>query len=201
MYSSILQFQTNIGYVRDLSIIYSSISGFTASQTIDLSDLLRSQILMCVSALDHFVHNTVEEGMLEIYQGIRPPTSNFENFKISMKNHQYAKTNPHQVNWLRAEIKEKIRYDSFQKSKKIASAISLVTPKDLWNELSTMMGKNADDIKRNLDVIVTRRHNIAHAADSDPSNLGQRFSITKSEVDDVIDFVDELGNAIFQIVK
>ena len=48
-------FKANIDRVNEIGGLYDALSGLTTS-IIDASDLLRSQIVMTVSALDHYVH-------------------------------------------------------------------------------------------------------------------------------------------------
>ena len=199
MYNSLLQFRTNIGYVRNLSTIYSSLKGLSSG--LDLSDILRSELLMSVSALDHFVRNSVEEGMLEIYQGIRPSTLAFNDFTLKMKNHQYAVANPSHTNWLRVEIQEKVNAKTYQKSSNIEKGIRQIFDGDLWVEVGTIMKDNPNRITRKLDLIVRRRNTIVHQSDNDPSNPGQRLDIIENEVIEDVDHIENIAEAIFQVIK
>lgn len=199
MYNSILQFQTNIGYVKNLSTIYSSLKGLTTS--IDLSDILRSELLMSVSALDHFVRNSIEEGMLEIYQGIRISTMAFNDFSVKMKNHQYAIVHPAQTNWLRVEIQEKVGRNSYQKSNNIEKGLHAVYDGDLWEEVGKKISQKPDILTRKLNLIVRRRDLIVHQVDNDPSNPGQRHDITEKEVTEAVDHIEKVTEAIFQVIK
>ena len=199
MYNSIIQFKTNIGYVRNLSTIYYSLKSLAANA--DLSDILRAQLLMSVSAMDHFVHNSIEEGMLEIYQGSRPPTMSFNDFTVKMKDHQFALVNTGNTSWLRVEIQGQIGHNSYQKSKNIAKGVRLISDRDLWVDVGSIVHERPDIIARKLDLIVTRRNTIVHQADNDPSNPGQRLNITESEISDAIDLIEKLGDAIFQVIR
>jgi len=67
MLAAINEFRTNIQRVRNLGGIYSALSVQTTS-AIDLSDILRSELVMAVSALDYYVHELVRIGMLEVYR-------------------------------------------------------------------------------------------------------------------------------------
>ena len=55
------------------------------SLALDLTDLLRSQIVMVVSALDHYIHEITRIGMLEVYDGKRPQTPAFLRFQVKME--------------------------------------------------------------------------------------------------------------------
>ncbi|NET01014.1 MAG: hypothetical protein F6K61_10655 [Sphaerospermopsis sp. SIO1G1] len=91
MQSALDQFYISIQRVRDLISLHNSIKA-QATAALDISDILRSALVLSVSALDYYVHEVVILGMLEIHRGIRPePTvnrnaiaSNFSKFKVSL---------------------------------------------------------------------------------------------------------------------
>ena len=62
MQTVINQFRANIVRVRDLGVIYSALKAQTTG-AIDLSDILRTELVMAVSALDHYIHEIVRLGM------------------------------------------------------------------------------------------------------------------------------------------
>lgn len=84
MKAAIDRFRINIRYVRNLSAIHKALTAQTTS-ALDLSDILRSELVLSVSALDKYIHDIVRIGMLEEYQSIRPKTKNFLQSSISMK--------------------------------------------------------------------------------------------------------------------
>ena len=57
------QFRTNIVRVRNLGSIVDALASQTTG-VLDLSDVLRAEIVLAVSALDQFVHEIVRLGML-----------------------------------------------------------------------------------------------------------------------------------------
>ena len=76
MLNAIQNFKDNINRVKEIGGLYDALSGLTTS-IIDASGLLRSQIVMTVSALDHYIHEVTRHGMLEIFDGKRNPTDAF----------------------------------------------------------------------------------------------------------------------------
>jgi len=50
----------------------------------DISDILRSEIVMVVSALDHYVHESTRLGMIEACDGKRLQTQAFLKYGISL---------------------------------------------------------------------------------------------------------------------
>ena len=84
MLSILQQFRENIKRVQALGGLYDVLSQQTTS-ALDLADLLRSQIVMVVSALDHYIHEITRVGMLEVYGGKRPQTPAFLRFQVTME--------------------------------------------------------------------------------------------------------------------
>jgi hypothetical protein len=72
---------------------------------------------------------------------------------------------------------------------------------DLWNEIANKTGKSANDLKKQLDLIVDRRNKIAHEADIDPSFPGNRWPIDEDMVKDAIDFIEKLVETIEIIIQ
>jgi hypothetical protein len=53
--------------------------------------------------------------------------------------------------------------------------------------------------KNRLALIVDRRNKIAHEADMDPTSPGSRWPIDEVLVQDVIDTMEQIGDAIFHV--
>jgi len=70
MQAAIDQFRTNINRVRHLGAIYRALKAQT-TEVLDLSDILRAELVMAVSALDHYIHEVTRLGILETYHGSR----------------------------------------------------------------------------------------------------------------------------------
>lgn len=91
MQSALDQFRISISRVRDLISLHNSLNA-QSTTALDLSDMLRSALVLGVSALDYYVHEVVTLGMLEIQRGQRlepapPPNSSqssFSRFQVSL---------------------------------------------------------------------------------------------------------------------
>ena len=66
MNKAIEQFRLNIKSAQILDSIYNS---FDSNVNIDLSEILRAELVLTVSALDCFIHDIVRLGTIEIYNG------------------------------------------------------------------------------------------------------------------------------------
>ncbi|HEV2491548.1 MAG TPA: HEPN domain-containing protein [Terriglobia bacterium] len=199
MQEAIDQFRANIRRVRNLGALYKAMSAQT-TQALDLSDLLRAQLVTAVSALDHFVHEVVRFGMLQTYRNKRKPTRAFLQFSIAVESVQQALANPSSDDWLESEIRARHGWRSFQQADKVTEAVRLVSDVKLWEEVGGRLGKPPQDIKQQLNLIVDRRNKIAHEADIDPTFPGRRWPINEVLVNQAIDFVELVVEAIHSIL-
>jgi hypothetical protein len=199
MQTALATFQANLGRVRAVGGLYDAISA-QATPALDLSDLLRSQMVLIVSALDHFVHEAVRSGMGEVYGGTRAATPAYNRFAISLASVVQAAAGAPASTWLDSEIRARHGWQSFQKSEKVAEAIALISTKKLWDEVANAMGDTSKNVRARLDLVVDRRNKIAHEADMDPSFPGQRWPISKADVVDSVDFVERVVNAMVAIL-
>ena len=201
------QFEENFSRIRDLDNVTKSFSKLTTS-AIDISDILRAEIVLTVSALDHFVHELVRLAMLEIAGGTRSPTDAFDRFSISIKDVKIGANTHPSLTWFDNLVREKHLWLSFQHPDKIADALRLITNQPLWDSVATQINKRrtknrvtAKDIKTTLRLIVDRRNKIAHEADMDPTAPGTRWAIAHLDVVHTMKFVKTIARAMFQIAK
>jgi RiboL-PSP-HEPN len=201
MQSALDQFRSNIVYVRNLGGLYRSIAKVTTA-VLDLSDLLRAELVMCVSALDHYVHEVTRLGMLETLNGKRPQTPAFLKFSISIDGVLQALGTPNGDAWFDTQIRERHGYQSFQQPDKIADAIRLISSLELWNSLASALGDSAQNLKTRLQLIVERRNKIVHEADMDPTypGSGTRWPITDALANDAVDFVERLCETVHSLL-
>ena len=74
MNSALAQFELNAQRAHTLTAIH-NVLGSRTTRALDTSDILRSALVLAVSALDQYVHEVVRLGVLEIYRGRRTHTS------------------------------------------------------------------------------------------------------------------------------
>jgi RiboL-PSP-HEPN len=202
MLSAIEQFRANLLAVRNLDAIYRAVNALN-TVALDLSDILRAEIVMIVSALDQYVHEVTRLGMLEIYQGQRTQTAAFLQFPITMESALLGISAPLDESWLDDQIKTRHGFQSFQTPDKIANAVRLFSDKPLWNEVAARMNIPPDNLKQRLKLIIERRNKIAHEADSNPSFPyfpGKRWTIDEGDVKDSIDFIEQVAETIHLVV-
>ncbi len=103
--------------------------------------------------------------------------------------------------WFESEIRERHSFLSFQQPEKIEEAIRLFSDVKIWKEVSLQLGMPEQDVKSRLKLIVDRRNKIAHEADIDPSYPNMRWPISKSDVDNSLDYIAQIGESIYVAVQ
>ena len=196
MRAALDHFEQNLARARSLLALSVSLSEIT-TQAVDTSDLLRAALVFSVSALDHFVHDFTRIGMLEIHGQTRPPTPAYDDFRVPLSAVQQALLHHGGDDWLDREIRAAHGWLSFQFPDKIADAIRLVSPVKLWEVVSLKRNEDPAALKAQLRAIVERRNKIAHEADLDPTNPGERWPIDRTLVEDAINFLDSTVHAIY----
>ena len=199
MQTAIGQFRVNIVRVRDLGSL-SRILDSQTTQALDFSDVLRSEFVLAVSALDYFIHEIVRLGMLDIYRGNRPRTPAFQRFQVSMSSIEDAISDSHSDTWLEQEIINRHSYQSFQTYENIAGAVRLISSAQLWSEVAGRVGLTTQELRETLGLIVSRRNRIAHEADMEPSDPGMPLPIDDHIVDEAVNFIEQIAEAIFATV-
>jgi hypothetical protein len=199
MHNVIQHFRANICRVRALGGLYDALSRLT-TPVVDTSDILRAEIVLAASALDHYIHEITRLGILEVCGGRRPKTNAFLRFQITMETAISGVACGGIGSWLDSEIREKHGYISFQHPDKIADAVRLFSPSDLWPSVAAKLGMPVQDVKARLRLIVDRRNKIAHEADLDPSYPGTRWPLHPGDVIDAVDFIERICETINSIV-
>jgi hypothetical protein len=199
MQSALDQARANIGRVRNLGAIHKALNAQTTG-AIDLSDMLRAELVLGVSALDHFVHELVRLGMLEVYRGNRAQTPAFLRFTVSLESVLQGIAAPGDEGWLENEIRTRHGRQSFQNANNIANAVRLISEVSLWEEVANRLGMSLQDVQSQLNLIVDRRNKIAHEADSDPTFPGSRWPIDDVLVDEAVDFIEQVIESIYYVL-
>lgn len=190
-------FEASLERARALGVMHAALKDLTTA-VIDPSDLLRAQIVLAVSSLDHLVHEITVRGMLEIYDGRRGATPHYLKFKVPI-NAFGATSAALSRGAFESAIRESHSYLSFQRPEKIADAIRLFSTVSLWQEVAAQLSMPVDDLKGRLDLAVDRRNKIAHEADLDPSYPGQRWPIVTKDAEGVVDLIEDAGKAVHSV--
>ena len=199
MNSAFEQFQANIQRTRILfgihDVLKTQITG-----ALDISDILRSALVMAVSALDQYVHEIVRLGILEIYRNERNITIPSLKFNVSLGSVRRCLVDPSDISWLDSEIRERHSWQSFEHPDRIADAIRLISDMSLWETVASDLGSDTDYIKQRIKLIVDRRNKIAHEADIDPSFPNTRWPIDDQMVIETVTFIEQVVLSIHNAI-
>lgn len=194
-------FEKNIESIKMLDNIYKYFSN--QLQAIDLSEILRAELVLLVSAFDCYIHDIVKHGMLEIFNGQRKTNSKFTEFRIPMSFVQQiilADSDIQKKQLIEAAIKKTNSKNSFQSPSIIDNTLQFISVKNIWGQIKDDIGMEPCDIKHKLGLIVNRRNKIAHEADID-SITDEKTEILHEDIIDSIDFVSKVTNAIDKIIN
>lgn len=201
MQDALEQVRTNLVRVRNLGSIVDALDSQTTA-VLDLSDILRAELVLAVSALDQFVHEVVRLGMLDAYEGRRPRTNAFLRFQVSLEGalRGIDRNNAGNSYWLDDQIRTRNSYRSFQNPDSIADAVRLVSEVQLWNEVAKRMGIPPDEVRDRLRLIADRRNQIAHEADVNPSPYEELWPIDRQIVTESVDFIERVVESMYSVI-
>lgn len=195
------KFKQLMSDTRSVSCIYDYLDQYVKGP-MQYDDLLRFQWVQSVAALDKLVHDLVRIGMVDIFSGRRLSTSKYKKFQVDMAWYEDVTINNHMIaNEFGKKVILQHGHLSFQDPGKIGDALAYIWEvKDKWTIIATQLGQDSNSVKVMLKNIVTRRNQIAHEGDY-IDDFGNRQEIEKNDVDDVLEFIEKLGEAIYICVK
>lgn len=201
MTNAFRDFNTIIHDTRNTFVVYDYLHD-VVKVPFDYSDLLRWQWVQSVSALDKLIHDLVRIGMRESFSGARAPTRSFGSFTIDVSTYRLIDQTPLAKETVFENYVSSVHsYKSFQKAEEISKALSLIWAEEhKWQAIAAQMGSTDAIVKTQLSTIVTRRNQIAHQGDYAVSGQPKQ-SIEKADVVSTIDFIEQLGSAIYNLVS
>lgn len=196
-------FDCGIARVRNIDSIFLHLTDQLGFNPTDVSDLLRSEIVYSISSFDKLIHDLVKVGMTETFKGIRSPTNAYKNFSISL--YQFEAINAASIPPAEFVFEQTInsshKHLSFQDPDKVSEALSLIWHENhKWQKIATKIGLNQNELKTEFKNIVIRRNQIVHEGDID-LYTGNIQSISHSDTKQSVDFIELLGNKIYDLVK
>lgn len=198
MQTALNAFNSSMARVHALHSLYKSLS-VKLTVAVDLSDMLRAEVVMAVSAFDYYIHELSRLGILECHSGARPRTDALSKFQIPMSALENLANASTAEQTLDAIIREKHGYLSFQKPDSIADAIRMFSTVQLWQAVAAHCGETPQAAKSAFQLIIDRRNQIAHEADLDPSYPDQRWPIDAPLVEDAFARIEKVAVAVFAV--
>ncbi len=169
-------------------------------------EVLRAEWAARVSALDLYIHELVAQRMLEIFEKARPACPGFLKFKISTETMQRigaAATPSDAASAFDLEVRDQLSHRTFQDPDDIADGVRCCSAVELWNEVAIHGGASqqtkvrvAKSLKRDLSVIVKRRHQIVHEGDLQPTSPRVPWPISQGDLTRVSEVIERTVRAI-----
>jgi hypothetical protein len=148
MNNAINRFNNSFERITGLHSLYIHLLEEKGFNHIIIADLLRTEIVYVISALDRLIHDLVLEGVLDIYLGNRNETPSYRNITINFVDHKNLNSAQFPVMELKRIIIERHKYLAFQEPEKISNALSLITlEQHKWQIISSCLGMTEGDCK------------------------------------------------------
>lgn len=168
---------------------------FSLLPALDLSDILRAEYVLVVSAFDCYIHDVVLHGMVEIFQGNKITNSKYEDFCIPISvvtELLHAKDETERTLIFNSSVKKILSKESYQAPVSIEYALGLICVKSVWSQIGKCLNMSAEDVKRKLSLIVFRRNKIAHESDIQNIVSMDKSPIERSDLDEVFTFLNSI---------
>lgn len=197
MRDPINSFKESIGSVKTLHALHNHLT--TLLPAIDLSEILRAEVVLVVSAFDCYIHDIVRKGLINIFDAQRAGNSKYDSFCIPISVVKQmltieSETEKHEL--LEISIKKILSKDSYQSPSSIENALQLISIKKIWSSIKDEMQMSPEDITRKLGIIINRRNKIAHEADIKNHVDTTKNDIEREDIDEIIDFISNLVGSI-----
>lgn len=196
------KFQVLLNDTKNTEVLYTYITQNTKIP-LDCDDLLRWEWAQCVSAFDTLMHDLIRIGILQIYNGQRPTTLKFNGYVIDYQTYKSMTDYPTNAqNIFEQKVILKLKTLSFQAPDKVSDGLSFIwLENDKWGKIANYIGMNKNDCVTMMKNIVTRRNQIVHEGDYVDHLSQQRQAILFPDVIDTKEFIQKVGEAIFNLVK
>lgn len=194
-------FERNLDSVKTLHAIHAHfIQIYTA---LDLSEILRAEYVLTVSAFDCYLHDLVQSRMHAItFELDNNLPSEYAKFKIPIGTLKLflAASGDDQKQILHAALKKSLSEFSFESPQTVERALGYIGINKVWTRISVILGKKPEEIRKQLSLIIFRRNCIAHQADIANYTDETKQPIDRDDVSDVIAFIEALVNSINQLI-
>lgn len=186
---------------NNIEAIYNRIRSYEAVPSLDTEEMFRFEVVMIVSALDHYIHEIVRVGIIQIFEGEREETKEYKNFIISLDCVKKALANPESTQWLKDEVDLRNKNQSFQKLDKIKDGLSIIDGSihKKIKRIAKEMGYSFQDFERVINFLVVRRNQISHQCDI-PSGEVEREQMEKGYLMDHLNFIKDFVNRVHREV-
>ena len=187
------RFDTSMNHIDGLGNIYNKMKEASKSDNSitndSTQDLLRCQIVLMTSALDSYMHEISEYGVLNILRRKWNRTKAFKSFSISVTSLEIIWHNLNDTQKIKEQIlysiNQMLQYSSFMKYKRII---------EILDKLGISYPSEIQEHEKIIDEIALRRNKISHDFDRKQKNNQVEQSLIDDKIipkykNEIIDFV------------
>ncbi len=165
------------------------------SGALDTSDMLRSSVVLCVSAFDFLIHELFRIETIERYRTARSVSRIQLPFDVAI----VQDTTKEEL--IESHIRQTNSYKTFVDPGKYSEAMGCFVD-DPWSRVSNKLGKDSRSLKKRIRSIYKWRNRIAHEADINPVYGGiELWPIERQDVLDALSDIEEVGNASVDVIR
>lgn len=197
MREPINSFKESVESIKNLHALHKHLCSLLPAM--DLSEILRAEIVLTVSAFDCFIHDIVRKGVMDIFNTNRDKNPKYDNLCIpisTVKQMLQADNDLDRNELLEISVKKILSKESYQSPSSIENALQLISIKKIWSSIKDEMHMSSEDITKKLGIIINRRNKIAHESDIKNHIDTTKNEIEREDVDDIIDFISTLVECI-----
>jgi hypothetical protein len=176
-------------------------------------DMRRLSVVMAVAALDTYMHRLIVERVYtheKLPNGLARLDVGFEELLGQAdETATAARAKPHKPRprvAVKKALRDRLLRETFQSYEAVARALSMAGRPKAWSSIGEKMAspRPPAEIKKRLNEIVTRRHQIVHEGDYERLEKPRgprRNSMTHREAGSDIDFIAEIIDAIHAVIS
>lgn len=190
-------YEKSIVSINNAASIYKFLE--SNAKNLNATIILRSQIVLIISAFDTFMHSLVIKKIIDTYFSNEQQMGIQLDIPLKLVYEMRGLDVAGQRRKLYCYLKKRLNKDSFQSPRSVEYAFSLIGICKIWTRVSNEMHMLPEDVKNTLSIIVNRRNKIAHESDWN-SFSGSYEDIQLEDVIECERFINQLVCAICHIV-
>jgi hypothetical protein len=167
---------------------------------VNSQDLYRAALVQAVAALDTYIHGTVHDRTVDIILGRHTVTSPSAKIGLdfyAIRDILSATSAADTEIATRTYVAQRLARETFQKPDDIAAAMAMVGVGKIW---TTAFSTLAEQKKKALNLVVSRRNQIVHACDFDYVTPGAVTPMTHTDALDAIAIVEDIVSSFDAIL-
>ncbi|MBI4243406.1 MAG: hypothetical protein HY606_04885 [Planctomycetes bacterium] len=193
-------FDKNMEAIANIDAIYH----YTEKQVtaFDITELLRAEYILIVSALDFYIHEAVKNCLVHQFNlGICDPDVKI-GIPLATVGILLNSDSNDRTKILEQQIGQIISKDSYQAPRSIENALKMIGINKMWTAVGKYSGKKGSEVRATLALIIDRRNKIAHEADISPiGGLGEKTNIETTTVSECLDFVTKFVESVEKLIN